>query len=307
MRIDRTLLALLLAAPLTVLGGRALPVPANPLDRDRTAEARFYQVKTSGRQRCDVIVLGDSRALRCVAPQELAPAFPGRRIFNFAYNAGGLNPEMYAAASARLDPASPAPLVLIGMTPLALMTPKTRNEQYHEILHKPRDQRWLLLHAPGLLRWFQPTRPSELLRPLVGVPPHTRYFQEFHDDGWIRSRREPEDPESVLESYAEELAGQTTDPVLVQALLDQTRAWTRAGVRVVAFRPPTTEAVEAAENRLLGFDEAALAAQFTAAGGVWLDFANAYASYDGSHLRGDAAVRFSRDLAAALRSRLGAS
>lgn len=302
MRIERTVIALLLAAPLVVLGGRVLPEPASPLDRDRTDEARFYALKTHGDDPVDVVVLGDSRALRDVSPGALARALPGRRIFNFAYNAGGLNDEMYAAASSRLDPDSPAPLVLIGVTPLSLMTAKAQNAQYHELLHQARDQRWLLLHAPGLLRGFQPVRPSELLRPLLGIEPQGRYYQEFHDDGWIASRRVPEDPGSALRLYAVELAGQTTDPQLVRALLAQTRAWTQAGVRVVGFRPPTTDDLEALENRLLGFDEAALATQFRAAGGTWLDFPNAYPTYDGSHLRGDAAVAFSRDLAAALQS-----
>lgn len=302
MRIERTVTALLIAAPLVLLGGRVLPVAPNPLDRDRTDEARFYMVKTHGRQQADVVVIGDSRALRGVSPAEVASAQPGSRVFNFAFNAGGLNAEMYAAATARLDPQSRRPLVVIAATPLALMTAKARNGQYHELLHKPRDERWLLLHAPGLLRWFQPTRPSELLRPLIGIQPHSRYFQEFHDDGWIASCREPQDPAYALRLYAAELAGQSTDPELVRELLDQIRAWRRAGVRVVGFRPPTTDATEVIENRELGFDEAALAAQFTAAGGVWLDFPNTYASYDGSHLRGDAAVAFSRDLAAALRS-----
>jgi hypothetical protein len=305
MRTDRTLLALLLAAPLVVLGTWVKPVPPNPLDRDSTDEARFYMVKTHGGQQCDVIVIGDSRALRDVSPQELARSLPGQRIFNFAYNSGGLNAEMYAAAAERLDPAANAPMVTIAVTPLSLMTAKARNEQYHEVLHKSRDERWLMLHAPGLLRWFQPVRPAEVVRPLLGVAPHSLYHQEFHDDGWIGSLRQPENPGEAFGIYEVELSGKTTDPVLVRELLDQTRAWTRAGVRVVGFRPPTTDEVEGLENRLLGFDEKALAVEFAAAGGIWLDFANTpYQTYDGSHLRRESAVAFSRDLGAALRAAL---
>lgn len=303
MRLDRTLLALLLAAALLALGGRVKPVPPNPLDRDRTDEARFYMVKTHGGQRCDAIVIGDSRALRDVSPGELSRALPGRRIFNFAYNAGGLNAEMYAAASSRLDPAARAPLVILGVTPLSLMTAKARNEQYREVLHKPRDERWLLLHAPSLARWFQPVRPAEVVRSLLDIPVRAYYEQDFHDDGWIGSLRVPADTTEALGVYEAELTGHAIDPVLVRELLDQTRAWTAAGVRVVAFRPPTTDDVEALENRLLGFDETALAAQFAAAGGTWLEFANTpYRTYDGSHLRRESAVAFSRDLGEALRA-----
>jgi hypothetical protein len=303
MRFDRTWLALLFAAPLVLCGSWVKPVPPNPLERDRTDEARFYMVKTHGDQRCDVIVLGDSRVLRDVSPQELSRSLPGQRIFNFAYNAGGLNAQMYAAASSRLDPAARSPRVLIGVTPLSLMAAKSQNEQYKEVLHKPRDERWLLLHAPSLLRWFQPVRPADIVRSALKVPPRSRYHQEFHDDGWIGSLKEPEDPTDALRVYEAELTGQSIDPALVRELLEQTRAWTRAGVRVSGFRPPTTDEVEALEDRLLGFDEAGLAAAFTAAGGTWLDFPNQpYQTYDGSHLRHDSAVAFSRDLGAALRA-----
>lgn len=303
MRIDRTLLALLLAAPLLVLGNRVKPVSPNPLDRDRTDEARFYMVKTHGNQRCDVIVLGDSRALRDVSPRELSPSLPGQRILNFAYNAGGLNAEMYAAASARLAPDAHAPMVIVCVTPLSLMSVKARNEQYHEVLRKPRDERWLMLHTPQLAHWFQSVRPVDLTRAILHFAPHSRYSQEFHEDGWIGSLKEPEDPTEALAVYEAQLTGQSIDPALVQDLLAQIRVWTSSGVRVIGLRTPTTDAVEALENRLLSFDESDLAAQFTAAGGVWLNFANSpYRTYDGSHLRRESAIAFSRDLGAALRA-----
>lgn len=303
MKIDRTLLALLLAAPLCVAGNRVIPESPDPLERDRTDEARFYMVKTMGRQRCDVVVLGDSRSLRDVAPQELSASLPGTRILNFAYNAGGLNPEMYAAATARLAADARAPMVLIGVTPLSLMRVKAGNAQYHEVLHKPRDERWMLLHFPELTRWLQSVQPAELVRPLLGFAPHSYYHQEFHDDGWIGSLKEPEVPDEALVVYTAQMTGQALEATLVEALLSQTRAWTTAGVRVVAFRPPTTDVLEALENRLLDFDESELAAQFTAAGGVWLDFPNdPYRTYDGSHMKRESAIAFSRDLGAALAS-----
>lgn len=303
MKIDRTLLALLLAAPLCVIGNWVIPESPDPLDRDRTDEARFYMVKTVGGQRCDVVVLGDSRSLRDVSPQELSKSLSGQRILNFAYNAGGLNPEIYAAASAHLAADARAPMVLLGVTPLSLMSVKGGNAQYREVLHKPRDERWLLLNFPELTRWMQPVAPAEFVRPLLGFAPHSYYHQEFHDDGWIGSLKEPENPDEAIGVYTAQLTGQSLDASLVQELLSQTRAWTQAGVRVVAFRPPTTDALEALENRLLSFDEAKLAGQFTEAGGYWLDFPNdPYRTYDGSHMRHDSAIAFSRDLGAALRS-----
>ncbi len=301
MRFDRTVLALLIAAPLCVAGNWVKPVSPDPLDRDRTEEARFYMVKTAGGQKGDVIVLGDSRTLRGVAPEVLSKHLGGGKVLNFAYNAGGLNPEIYEAATARLAPGASRPMMLLGVTPLTLMSVKAGNAQYREVLHKPRDERWLLLHFPGIMRWLQPVQPVELIRPVLGFAPHSLYHQEFHDDGWIGSLKEPENPEEALGVYTAQLTGQSLDATLVQELMAQTRAWTRAGVQVFAFRPPTTDELEALENRLLGFDEARLAAAFEEAGGHWLEFPNApYHSYDGSHLRQDSAIAFSGDLGKSL-------
>jgi hypothetical protein len=51
------------------------------------------------------------------------------------------------------------------------------------------------------------------------------------------------------------------------------------------------------------FDEPAFAEAFERAGGAWLRFSGSYHSYDGSHLREDAARALSRDVATVIASR----
>jgi hypothetical protein len=304
----RVTFALISSALLIAAVGAVLPKSAEPKQRDRAREARLYAIKTFARGPWDVVVMGDSRVLRGVSPTAMESVLPGCRVFNFAYNSGSLNPEMYRSAERRLAPGPRQRAIVLGVTHLTLLARHDRNEQYHEILREPLDERFVLMHLPGLARFCQPILPIDLARLAVQVKPHTVYDQEFTDDGWIGTLRQPVNENEAIPIYERELQGTSIDPQLVQDLLAQTRAWTRDGIRVFGFRPPAPRAVSEIENRLTGFDAAALAREFTRAGGIWLDFdGTAYATYDGSHLRRDQAVAFSQDLARAMRPYLEGS
>lgn len=298
---DPILRTLVLAAVLTAIAGLVKPRSPDFLVEQRSEESQFYIRKTWATGPWDVVVMGDSRVLRAVSPSAMAKALPGRRIFNFAYNSGGLNAEMFDAAERRLDRSVAAPAIVLGVTPLSLLSWKANNEQYREYLATPRDQVWLALGAPAVGRFFQPLRPVDLLGRVAPIAPKAVHHYEYHDDGWIGSWRRPADPSDALRVYAVQLAGKAIDQSLVEELLSRTRRWRANGVRVVAFRPPATDAIAALEDSLTGFDEESLAASFREAGGTWLSFPNApYTTYDGSHLELNSALAFSRDLARAL-------
>lgn len=81
-------------------------------------------------------------------------------------------------------------------------------------------------------------------------------------------------------------------------MLARVEQLTARGVRVYGLRPPVVPEVIELEDRLSGFDEPAFVERFERAGGTWLRFPGAdYATVDGAHLRDDAAVQFSKDLA----------
>jgi hypothetical protein len=297
---SRLAVTVLAAAALLAAAGLYAPESRNPLLAARAEESAFYLQKTHRPDRHDILILGDSRALRGLAPQEMARALPGRDIFNFAYNAGGLNPEIYAAADRRLAATGPRAVVL-GVTPLCLLDWKSANGQYREVLHAPRDQVFLALRAPAVAEFFEPVQPGDLIATLLDIPPRSNYRQHFYPDGWIASGKSPADTTEAPRDYRRTLAGSRVDPALVNDLAAQVRAWTDAGVRVFALRLPTTAAMVALEDSLLGFDQAALAARIEAAGGHWLDCPDPqYHSYDGSHLEADSARLLSRRVGEAM-------
>ncbi|MFO7655221.1 MAG: hypothetical protein R6X25_15585 [Candidatus Krumholzibacteriia bacterium] len=295
---DRMVQTCLLAAVVIVVVGLIGPTPRDPYRAARPAESSFYIHKVHTAGSYDVVVLGDSRTLNAVAPAELAAVLGDIRVFNFAYQSGGLNPEIYAAGERRLDPDSPRPTMVLGVSPLTLLAERANNTQYRLHRDKPRDEVLLKQHFPEVAQFFAPIEPGDIIGRLFNLRPKVMYYQEFHDDGWIAARLVPPDTARAMEPLAADLAGMKIDDQLVAALVAQTHQWHREGITVFAFRPPAQSWAKALEDSLLGFDEAALARAVQSAGGIWLEFSPAaYPTYDGSHLDHESARKFSRDLA----------
>ena len=118
--------------------------------------------------------------------------------------------------------------------------------------------------------------------------------KEYYDDGWLASQLLKDDPNSALVTYQNIFINNQVSEELVMALLTQTQQSTQEGILVFGFRFPSTEQIETTEAEQSGFDEAA----FVNAGGILIDVpADAYRSYEGSHLHKEGALEYSVDLA----------
>jgi hypothetical protein len=306
---DRSFISLLLFIPLLVLAAELRPKPAPvvvlPIDVDQVAQSgavgeQFWVLKTHGRARFDMVLMGDSRVYRGLSPQAMESILSGTRILNFGYSGGGLDPVMYAAADGKLDPGSDHKSIVFGVTPLTLTPYAARNQHYLQELSRPADYVYLRLYWLPLVHSLETLDVSDLTRAVHASPSQTQagYYQEFHNDGWIASWTIPEDPYRTLPSFRDIFSQTPVSQSLVQELMDQTRTWVAAGIRVYAFRVPSSPAMVALEDQISGFDEAAFVAQFQAAGGIWFSIPlEPYHSYDGSHLTKQSALQLSIDLA----------
>lgn len=294
---ERTFTAGWLILVALVLVGAVRPPSPRPSEDDAPAHTRFFVQKTHQDRRYDGVVLGDSRGLRGIAPEVIEEKLPGSDIFNFSFNAGGMNPEMFHAAEQLLDPASPDPCILLAPTSLSLLPHNLANAQYHEFRATPRDQVWLIRHAFPLLDWLRPLKLSSFGYLLAGATPEERLYQVFHESGWIETDQVPHDDYEDVRHYLDGAAKTAVMPELVAGIVNQVEAWTAAGIAVYGVFPPAYAPRIAKEDSVFGFDRQAFAASFEAAGGVMLDPQVADpASYDGSHLTGDAARRYSAAL-----------
>lgn len=287
---DRTAAALLCAGALVALLALLRPMGSS-------LPEGLYWARKATMAPADVVLAGDSRVYRALSPAAMRFELGRLRIVNFAWSSSGFSPAYLAAIDRQLDPRSARASVVLGITPWTL-TPRSETEtNFVEWQRKSR----LGLEADLLLG-----RVAGRLESLIPFVPRLRgreYRQDFQDDGWVASRLEPPDPEFALESYGRAFVGNTVSRAMTDSVLKQVGLWRSRGVRVYAFRPPTTVAMVRLENDVSGFDQAGFVAAFTAAGGVWIDVpqARVYESYDGSHIVDRAATRFSHDLARTLR------
>jgi hypothetical protein len=311
---DRTFLAVCAGLLVVILFAIYRPKPAavtvlplyyNPIAETSPVSERFWVLKAQAPTHFDLVAMGDSRVYRGISPEAMKVVLKDRTILNFGFSSGGLNPEMYAAAEGRLDPASRHKAILFGVSPQTLCPRTESNDHFMQEMNRPPDYVFLHLYWLPLVSGLEPLNLSAW-----GQPPASDtqegYYLEFHDDGWVASWTVPEVPDSQIESYREIFSTTQVSPRLVQALLDQTRQWVSQGIRVYAYRPPTSQAMADLENQQSGFNEAQFAAQFKAAGGTWFSIPLApYHSYDGSHLVKASAVKLSLDIAGLIKQSEG--
>lgn len=294
---ERITTTLIMAALGLVGFGLFKPSSPDPVDDSQAQQTWFFINKAHVQERFDGVIVGDSRGLRGLSPDRIQEFLPGCRIFNASFNAGGMNPEMYAFAEGLLDAKATDPMIILAPTSLSFMPHKKANSQYHEYRNKPRDQVWLYANFPGFAQWFQPFSPSVYFRKMLHLAPVHLLQQEFHANGWIETEQTPHDDIADLGIHNERLEGQTMDPGLVDDFMAQTARWVARGIKVYSFFPPAYPPRVAMEDSLLEFDRPAFRDRFIASGGIWLEVdQSGYSSYDGSHLTGKSAM----DLSAAL-------
>ena len=283
--------ALLSVIPLFLLGALVCRYDNR---RWGTERYRFWHDKVTSGADYDLVVIGDSRALSAVSPAILAEHLPGRRILNFAFMAGGLNPEIYHEADRRLAADSPGRIILVGCSPLSLTEDSALNRHLHEV-----QADWLYTGAPRPIRalasFLEPVQVLEFYHAVRGV---RRRF-DYDDNGW-----RPQDRFPITTRYRAPMP--TVSPRLRQDLLDAVADWTAKGIAVFVFRPPTTAAGRRQRDLGSGYDESTFKASIAAAGGHWLDTdTRPYACIDGSHLSKAASCELSHDLGRAMAEILG--
>lgn len=295
---ERMLQAMLLAVVGLALFAAFRPASTDPQDDKKVDELWFNLNKIHQRVRYDGVVLGDSRALHGVAPEEMEKELSGRTVFNFAFQAGSFNPEIYAAADKLLDHEAEPPFYVLALTALSFQARKSHNDEYHQYLSKPRDVVELSLHFRRLTELFQPVAPGVFVRRVLNIQPSHRIYEDFLPTGWIATHQVPavtvENIPELEKQMREEGEIAAIDPALVDGLVARTRRWTDRGVRVFACLMPAAPGRVEAECRVLGLDVAKLRRDFEAAGGTWLaPDVSGLTTYDASHLDAASAREFS--------------
>jgi hypothetical protein len=293
---DKTAWTLIAAAALVIAA--SLLRPTGP--QEGIYHEEQFRLKITSGDDYDIVIAGDSHIENGVSPAAMSGILPGQRIFNFSFAGVAFTPDYLEAVRARLDPKSRRPAIVIGLTPMSLSTFSAEDNRFiHLSRNPPGGPGWLGEMRSRLAFIFRPIRELNIEHQLGGEPRGYRWI--FHPDGWVATSRFPEDDKEYLEHLHRRLTQETIDPAIFENLLAGTKRWSDEGIAVFGFRPPVSNRVSAMEDSLSIFPELEAARRFEDAGGYWLTFdASRYHYVDGSHMRYDAAIEFSRDLAKAV-------
>ena len=277
-----------------------------PMDDKLSERKRFWLEKTHTREQFDVVIGGDSRIYRGVAPEAMKEILPDYSIFNFGYSSGSLSKQILKEIDKRLLPNASSKVVVLGITPHALTPHAALDNHFREQKAQAHTALFSYRYFYPLNQWTEPLRLSALLEKALGKDKDEAvYHQEYRQNGWIASDKTPANPKEALEGYKEAFEDNLTNEKMIKDLLAQVKYWSDKGTNVFAFRPPTTTVMYEMEETLSGFEEAIFINQFQAVGGHWITVSQTdFESYDGSHLTKESAIELSRILAKEIKLRL---
>lgn len=312
----RTAASVLVTCALLAVAALARPhLFGGSLDTGREPE-RFWKDKILAQGPYRVIVAGDSRVYRGVAPEALARALdmPADQVLNFGFSANAYN-QRYIERIDQLFAATGRRVLAVAITPGSL-TPQsmakngylTWEDRFGNLRHDWLARMQHRVEAPLLdiaeSRWFAPITEDTVRRWLEPASERRKVYQHFTATGWVASRGEPIDLSFYHAWFGKKFVDNQVSAEAVQRLLRWVTSARARGIEVVGLRMPMGASLRDIEDRASGMDWAAVIAGFQAAGGVWLEFdGDAYQTFDGSHLLADEARRFSADLGRMLAGR----
>lgn len=296
----RTPVAILLGAGLVLA-----TVVVRPNDVTGVYPRRFWASKIQWKECADVVVAGDSRVYRGLSPAEMSRHLDACRVFNYSFSSAGYSELYLEAVEKLLDRQARRRIVVLGISPYSLTPAAARRNGFKESIEAPPDL-ILSLNLDAFFRRVEPMPPEEFFRVFLPTRRGMHYYEEYLEDGWVAGSKVPENPSEALSLYSDIFKGNTVDAAMIDTVLRFVRKWRAEGIEVYAFRVPTCREMVALENRISGFDEPTLVADFAAAGGTWIPLdQEGYVTYDGSHLRRDAALKLSADVATFIREHSG--
>jgi len=291
-------ITLILAAIL--VGGLSFVMPKN---KEKYLGDQFWAQKTFAPAVYDIIILGDSRIYRGVSPEIMEKKLPGTKILNFGYSNGGLNPTMFIAAEKKISKNSQNKIVVLGISANCITDYTQINEQFWQEKKRHPEDIFERLYLDGILYYFSATSPEGLKDYLKKQTSTNYYLNEYRSDGYVESEKFPVDTMEAIPSYIKDYTNYKVEARIVDELINQVNEWSKKGITVIGFRPPTTQPMRALEDTMGLYNEEVLSARFKDAGGHWINLnPTQYKTYDGSHLDKESAVRLSEKLAAEIKT-----
>lgn len=296
--LQRLAYALVLSVLGIVLVAFAKPTPKS----DKAEKERFWILKVFGDKRFDVLFAGDSRTYRGINPDLVIPQGQAMTALNYGFSAGVFSNFYLTNLEQKLNKKANGGIIVLCTTPSSLCIHQDKQPEHLKTIQKtsPNSVRLRTSIPPKYFSLFEPLRIGEVVNAIR--KPKEGYEEKFHDNGWVESSRYPEAIQEGLDSYKDFFKHNHFSSQRLDTLCNFVRKWKEQGVKVYAFRPPSSKEMEAVENEMSGYVEAEVRQQLEAAGAVWISLPAhlTFKSYDSSHLYGESAIKLSEALRIAI-------
>lgn len=278
-------------------------------------EKSFWAARVHDEQKYNIVFIGDSRTYRSInvnALQDGNPTLSDLNIANKGFSAAGLRSDYMRWAAGLLETNGPHVLVL-GVTTASLSTnPAAKLNQHFTESNRSTAYRIFLF----LEKLFNRDTTYAAFRgqtPARYAPPDI-----YHPGGWVEAKLEaqPISDDStgaalrkIVIDRDEVIRKLGDNPISEADIQDFIRCigeFENAGLRVVAFRPPTDPLMEQLEDLHGTLDFNELRQRLSDFGVEWISIPDrqSYESYDGSHLTPGSASKLSRVLGRSLEALL---
>lgn len=252
---------------------------------------QFWYSKTFAKSEYDIVVCGDSRIYRGISIKDLKKPLPNQiEAINLGYSSGGLSSEYLKFAVSKFNKKAKKKILVIGVTPHSLTKEAFKNEALHEKMNIAPAQNFRFRYLSSFLKSFSPYKPIDLIS-------HKKdnYLEEYMPGGWIASSYIIPDSTYAWESYRKTFTEYQVQQKQVNSFLSDLKQYKNQGIKIVAFRPPSTFGMRQLEDSLSKFNENQLKTAIKELGGVWIEYRDGdFSSYDGSHLAKKSAKKLSR-------------
>jgi hypothetical protein len=267
----------------------------------------FLSEKISWKNRFDLVLAGDSRTLTGISPQAMQSVLPGYKIGNLGFAALIYSQEYMDYIRNALSSSVKNRVIVIGFSPRSLL-PNEKPNCFFRKWNEEAARIPLKMELNRRTKWLQ-----ALFRELsVGdfnthfIETDRRYLLIFLKSGWVASRLFPEKAKASKNDYRNYFKKGKIDEELLEIIYRNTKIWTREGIKVFSIRMPIAPNLFMIEKERSGFEELNIRERFEKNGGIWLNPAyNNLVAFDGSHLRYDSAVAYSKSLAKELKKFIG--
>jgi len=288
--------------PYIILITAILAVPfyylRDEMDTEEIKKNRYWIAKATSKKNYPVLFGGDSRVFRGISPDDFEAEFNGFETYNYAFWSNGMGRIYLEGMERKLDTGSNLQLIVLGVSPHSLTPNAAKCDHYRYEMGRSKEQVLQNLYLSKVEKVFAPYGVLELTEKALKKSKPANYRINYHQNGWVESYWIQPDTGYSAQFYEDIFTDNRISSEVMDVLMEFVERWTRMGIHVAGFRPPTSNTIRMLEHERGGFVEEEFVERFTGAGGMWIPLENdAYKTFDGNHVEHLSAMHLSADLA----------